>query len=230
MARIVKKDESYTIVISPIVYMGKNDSHIRYLLFFHEMIHILNGIDTEAKDDDSPVVARNKVNLAVFLDEYCANRSALEIHRDAIPSPSFAFKRRIVADFNGFLNYLVDDSIYYDLFKSEIWNFCIYEIDVEEFLQRIHEPFDQVLKTVAYVFAYMDACPYFAKRESYLITNSKFVNDKTLSLFEYVSGKYANKDFDIDDGLDLMGDFMTNFGMRFEDIGGGQEYLHVLDI
>lgn len=230
IARIVEKNGRFVIVINPVVYTGKNDSHIRYFYFFHELMHVLNGVDVKPRDDESTVISRKRVNLAIFFDEYCANRSALEVHSRFFPSPSFVFKRRLIFDFNSYLTFLVDDSEYYSIFCELIWNFRTRKIDVNSFLRNVKEPFDQVLKTVAYVFAYIDSCPHFAKREGFLVDNSNFVNYKTLALIDYVRGKFAANDFDVSDGLDLMEDFMTNFGMRFDDLGDGGEYLHVLDI
>ncbi len=230
MARIVKKGDDWFIVFNPMLYTEGHDHYTRYLTYFHEIMHVLNGIDVEPRRDESTFASRKRVNLAIFFDEYFANRDALKLHKNTLPSTSFAFKRYVINDFNNFLNSLVDDSVYYDLFKKEIWSFRIHRLDVLGFLRRVKEPFDQVIKCVAYCFAYIDVCSHFAKKEVFLINNSKFVNDKTMALIAYVREKYESNDIELDDGLDLMVEFMTNFGMRFDDLGGGREYLNVLDI
>jgi antitoxin component HigA of HigAB toxin-antitoxin module len=61
------------------------------------------------------------------------------------------------------------------------------------------------------------------------LSKSKFLNGKTLKLLAFLKTKYEKKSFDLKDGVDLVADFMENFGMRFED-RPQQPYCHVLDI
>ena len=147
---------------------------------------------------------------------------------EMFPSKSPLYKRTLSSAFKSQAKCLLDNRIYYDKIRSEILKFRVYIADISGFLCTWQRIADQAIKDVVYCYAYMDYIPR-NKRFEPILQKSKFINMKTFSLIEFIRTKYSNNEFDLIEGLPLIRDFMTNFGVKFEDVPGG-EYCHVLDI
>lgn len=230
MAKHIKLDEGYAIVVNPIMYTDGFDSHMRYLMLLHEMFHIILNIDVMGDKSMSGANATYRPNLGILFDDYCANRASMEFHVKLFPVPSYRFKKFLIRSFNDFIKSLIDDLVYYEPLVREINDFRVHA-NTELFLANIQRPFDGCSKSIIYAFTYMDACNHFKKKENQLVSNSRFVNNQTLSLVNYFRKKYETKEYNLEDqiGLNLIIEFMTNFGFELENTKMGL-YLHVIDI
>jgi hypothetical protein len=59
---------------------------------------------------------------------------------------------------------------------------------------------------------------------------SPFLNEKTFALMDYFRLKHEKKEVGLIDGMDLIAEFMINFGVKFEPIDQRRYYCRVLDI
>jgi hypothetical protein len=228
LAKTIEIDDGLAIVLSPYLFTEDWDHQMRSIIYYHELIHVVNKRRFPQPITCSPTILQRFENLYLLFDEYDANRLAFELTDGLYPSKSDRFRAYIKAAFEGHLGSLLDDSIDFRNIKAEIAKFRLGFIDVGQFLENIKEHFDHAAKDVVYAFSYIDHYPEFEERESDLL-KSKFVNKKTIVLIDFFRSKYDETDPDLLDGLDFMGEFMTNFGMSFKDIPQGQ-YCHVLDI
>lgn len=230
MAKNIKINDGYAIVVNAILYTDNYDFHIRYLVLLHEMFHIILNIDAMGDESLRGADASYRANLGILFDDYCANRASMEIHFKIFTDPSYKFKKFLIRSFHSFLKGLIDDIEFYEPIVSEIENFQDHG-DVELFLANIQRPFDGCSKSIIYAFAYMDACSHFKNKENHLVSNSRFVNSQTLELIDYFRKKYETKNYDLEDqlGLSLIIEFMTIFGFELENTKKGL-YVHVFDI
>ena len=97
------------------------------------------------------------------------------------------------------------------------------------FWTKIDQSFDAVSKSIVYLFSHIDHKQKLQRIEP-LLNKSPFYNNHTKILINYLRSKYEEENFDLNDGRMIIEKFMTNFGVRFEDIGNNQYHCHVLDI
>ena len=118
------------------------------------------------------------------------------------------------------------DKTYYDHLKKEINAFRVHA-NGDLFMERIRRYVDEMRIILVHAFSLFHYCADEVFGNS--LRNSKFVNDKTFALMNYLKSKFEERDTNLLDGIDLIIGFLENFGFRFEqkDIGF---YCHVLDI
>lgn len=226
MAKTIELDNSCILVFSPTIYTKEWDNQMRMSLYLHELIHAINYRRIPKPIAKSPSYNRLFANLYILYDEYYANRKSFKITDRVYPNKSKIFDDFIQGSFKSFLQSLIDNK-YYEKIKSEINLFRIHG-NIDLFLKETTDVFDAVAKTIAYTYSYIDHFE-FAKSQENLINKSYFINKKTKCLINFYRSKYLKDEFDLISGIDLMEDFLTNFGMRFED-REAEEYCHVLDI
>jgi hypothetical protein len=228
VAKVLKFDDGITIIINPLLYTIGYDGQIRLLIYIHETFHAINGDRFPIIQSQSPSDRRNLSNLNVMYDEYCAVRISLEIVEKNFLSKSQLYKRHVSAAFKSQIRALINEKIYYEKIKREILRFRLFLTNIEQHLEVVGSIFDQAIKDIAYSYAYIDYKPR-NKRFEPILLKSKFINNNSRLLIEFIRSKYQDNDFDLIGGLNLMANVMTNFGLKFEDIPTG-EYCHVLDI
>lgn len=227
VAKYINCDEGRILLFSSGLYVSDLDSQVRGLIYIHEAIHVITKEHLPEISVSSPSEWRYLTNLHISYDEYFANRLSLEFTDDFYDNKSTNFKRNINAGLRDYLKSLRDNYFYNEI-RSEIKKFRSHG-NVTRYLESIDRYFDQALKAVIYSFAFIDSMQKFKKAEK-LILGTPFVDEKTMSLIDFFRKLYCDRDFkSINLGKQLMVDFMTNFGMRFEDDGYG-EYCYVLDI
>ena len=224
-AKIIESGDCVSIVLSPFIYLSTFDLMIRCFILTHELAHILN----KRRFPDVPTnsfVANNYLgNLYILFDEYFADRFAFMLTEKIFTLPSEPWK---LYNENGVLGYLepANDLRYYELIQSEIKSFRNHG-DVNRYWNSIIDSVHVVSISTAHGFARYHQ--YMDQYKDIHLPNSKFFNIKTFALMDYFKIKFENGQSDLSDGVDLIADYFTNFGVKFEDrLNGG--YIYVLDI
>jgi hypothetical protein len=226
LAKTIELNNSCILVFSPNIYTKGWDNQMRMSLYLHELIHAVNHRRIPKPITKSLSYNRLFMNLYILYNEYYANRKSFEVIVRVYPNKSKIFDDFIQGNFKSFLQSLIDNK-YYEKIKSEISLFRIHG-NIDLFLKEVHDIFDAAAKNIMYVYSYIDHFD-FAKNQENLINKSNFINKKTKCLIDFYRSKYLKDDFDLISGINLMEDFLTNFGMRFEDRESGED-CYVLDI
>lgn len=225
-AKTIELSESCILVFSPTLYTEGYDNQIRMAIYLHELIHAINYRKIPQSIAKSFSYSRLFSNLYILYDEYYANRKSFEITDCIYPNKSKIFTKFIKGGFNGHLQSLINNG-YYEKIKSEIRKFRI-DGNIVLFLKEVTDIFDAAAKAIVYSYSYIDHFD-FAKKQVCLIDKSNFINEKTKSLVDFYRKNYLEDNFDLISGVNLMENFLINFGMKFEDLEDG-EYCHVIDI
>ena len=225
MARNVNLGDSNAIVLSPYLYTAYHDVQTRLYIYLHEIKHIFNEKSFPQILDNSGSRKIYFENLYTLFDEYTADRWALEVLESIIPTKTARWNEFIRNFASGFSS-LINDNQHYEKIKTEIELFRQHS-DIILFEKNIQQDFHNVAISITHAIAIVDHDPHIMPLDD--LMQSRFVNEKTLSLMRFLKTKYQEQIYDLQDGLDIIIDFMTNFGMKFEDIPEGI-YCHVLDI
>jgi len=226
IAKTIELNNSCILVFSSTIYTKEWDIQMRMSIYLHELMHAINHRRIPKPITKSLSYNDLFTNLYILYDEYYANRKSFEIIDRICPNKSKIFDVFIQGNFKNFLQSL-NDNKYYEKIKDEIDLFRI-RGNIDLFLKKVPDIFDAAAKTIMYIYSYIDHFD-FAKSQENLINKSNFINKKTKCLIDFYRSKYLKDEFDLISGVDLMEDFLTNFGMRFEDREVGV-HCYVLDI
>lgn len=227
VAKNIIKSEGIFLIFSKDLFTRSHDSFTRLQMYLHELLHAYNTHRKPELRKESLCEYQYLSNLYILFDEYCANRKSFEIIAEIFPKTSFRYKRSNYCHLKGFIKTINGDHVYHKNICSKISEFRSHG-NIDTFLKNLNSLFDQIAKSIIYIYSYIDCTNKGSKFEP-LILESKFMNEKTLKLIEFFRSKYENNNFDLFDGKLLIEDFMKNFGMKFEDTSNGL-YCHVLDI
>jgi hypothetical protein len=136
-------------------------------------------------------------------------------------------KRFISSVFSSHIKSLLEDD-YFAKISLQIISFRLHG-NVRYFLDHVNPSFDEASKDIVYAYSFLDHFPRLKRVEPLLIKKSKMVNTKTIALIDFFRHKYHKDDPNLEDGVEIMEDYMTNFGMRFEDTPEGI-YCDVLSL
>ena len=166
-------------------------------------------------------------NLYTLFDEYDANRKSYELVEEFFPdtSPRYKFSHRV--HLKSFIKSLLDNKKYYDKICWEISRFR-FHAKIDFFCKRINSYFDEVSKSIVYIYSYIDHWDKLQRLQP-LLLQSKFINKKTMDLIDFFRSKFDENNPNLLDGDLIISNFMENFGMRFEDTQEGLD-CHVLNI
>ena len=164
--------------------------------------------------------------MYILYDEYYANRKSFEIVDEIAKPKTLIYRRFINFTFFGHVNSLLKDN-YYLRIKEQIAGFRSHG-DVRYFLNQVNPCFDEVSKDIVYAYSFIDHF-FRLKKVEPLLHKSTMVNENTMALIDFYRQKYVLDDLDLNDGLAIMQDYMTNFGIIFRDIPEGI-YVDVLNI
>lgn len=211
IARILKlKDESYCIVFSLIYFWGLMEfgPEIAQLYFVHEFGHIINEnkIDlNDYKNDPS----FNDLNILHYMyNEY----SAFLISSLTFKNPiSQELKKYLLDNFKIYIDELNDPKkLYYPLREAfHEYNFGM--IDYNNLFKRIGEPMNTLIRTISYLFGYLDSFSFLQKK---MDENKKilFINKYTFDLINRFRNWFETDRVNIREGLE---DFMKFYGNLF---------------
>jgi len=226
-ARIIEvNNNNCIIVISPLLFTNENDTQIRYYIYFHELTHAINKQKLPKIILDHHSINIYNYHLYLLFDEYYSDRFSYNLIQEIYNEPSKLWLDFIKREIGGF-NELINDAIYSEMLKKEIINFRLHKINVTEYLENIKCISDTISKAIVHSHALVDQypdCNAIIKPDI-----SKFINKKTMQIIQYYRMKYLQNNFDLSDGLYLIEDYLTNFGMRLEDTPKGL-YCHILDV
>jgi hypothetical protein len=226
LARNVNLGDSDAIVLSPLLYTSAYcDEQVRLYLSLHEVAHTVNRKVFPQLSSNSGSERIYLENLYTLFDEYVADRFALALFDDVISTKTTHWNK-FISDFALDFSSLINNSKYYTKIKNEIESFRQHG-DSGLFLQRIHEDFHSVAISINHAFAISDHDSQILS--SAVLLQSHFVNEKTIALMNFFRVKYQEQVNNINDGFDLIVEFMTNFGMKFKNIPEGT-WCQVLDI
>ena len=226
LATNVKLVDGDAIILSPLLYTSAYcDGQVRLYISLHEITHTFNRNLFPKISTDSASQRIYLENLYTLFDEYVADRFALEIFDDAISTKTVQWNR-FIREFAEAFCALINDRKYLTKIRTETGSFRQHA-DGALFLKNIQQDFRSVAIGINRAFAIIDHDPQILPLSD--LMQSQFVNEKTLALMNFFRAKYQEQVYDMQGAFELMVDFMTNFGMKFEDVPEGL-YCHVLDI
>lgn len=226
IAKNVNVSQGVSIVFSPWIYNEKYDLQIRVIWYIHELFHALNKNRFPPINTDSISRKTYLGNLYLLFDEYYANRKSFEIMEKVAKPKTLLLKRFINIVFSSHVKSLVENN-YFTMISDHIIYFGFHG-NVNLFLDQVNPCFDEASKDIVYAYSFLDHFPRLTRVEP-LIKKSKMVNKKTMALIDFFRHKYQQDDFNLEDGIEIMENYMTNFGMRFKDTPEGV-YCEVLNL
>lgn len=227
LAKNIDTESGICLVFSRDLYTDLHDKFTRLHIYCHELFHAFNKIRFPSLITKSYSEYQYLANLYTLFDEYDANRKSFKFVEKIFPdtSPRYKFDHRIYL--KRFIKSLLDSSEHYDKIRWEITKFRIHG-KVDSYSDRINPYFDDVSKSIVYVYSYIDHWNKLQRLQP-LLMQSKFINKKTMDLIDFFRLKFDENNPDLLDGDYIISNFMENFGMRFEDTKEGL-YCHVLNI
>jgi len=228
LGKIVAIEDGFAIVLSPLLYVDteNQDFQTRMSTVFHELHHAINRRDFPKVLKVEYVWGLYYDKLYSLYDEYSCDCFAHKMVEKHFSLKSEIWEKHISLSVNGFVK-AINDTGCYDFIKQEIESFKVHG-NVGLFIENTQN-YTQEMMTVL-VHTYFLA-HYFPDEISHdILLKSPFVNNKTFALMEYLKEKENMNEKKLDDGLDLMIDFLENFGIRYEYIDSGNYYCRVLDI
>jgi hypothetical protein len=229
MAKTLEDENGVVIVISPWLYVPDPaplfDTMVRSFILSHELAHVMNKKRLPKVAQESSAVGSYLGNLYYMFDEYFADRFSYQL-TEKIFTPTEAWKK---FNDNNVLGYINPEShpLYYAEIKSEIEKFRLHG-DVGLFMKRTKEAVSNVSVLMTHGFAAYHQ--HQAEHTSLQIPITAFVNEKTFALMDYFKKKYKKGETDLHDGIDQISNYLTNFGLRFEERPNNKLYAYVLDI
>ncbi|MBK9927105.1 MAG: hypothetical protein IPP66_17690 [Anaerolineales bacterium] len=225
-AKIIEGKDGIIIVLAPFIYLAVFDIMVRCFILTHEFTHIMNKSRFPKIPKNSFALENYLENLYTLFDEYMADRFSFHITERLFNPPTDTWKEY---NKNGFLNYLNPEThpVYYAQVKSEIEKFRNHG-DVNLYWNSVIETVNVISISTVHGFA-----TYHQHHDEYRdidIPTTSFVDEKTLALMDYFKTKYENAETDLKDGVVLMSNYLTNFGVKFEDRPDNKGYVYVLDI
>jgi len=228
IAKVLPTNDGIYVLFSKELYSDLFDEQVRCQIFLHEFIHTLNKLRFPNISKDSKADKFYFERLYILFDEYKANRKSLKITEKIFPKLSQKYKRYVALDLKSLIKTICDDSSYLQKLREEISKFRLHIYNLNEFLKCIEDIFDEAPIFIIKIYTYLDNNTKLDKLNIKL-EKSNLINHKTISLIDYFRLKYEKGEYNLFDGREIIEDFMTNFGVRFEDAPQGL-YCHVLDI
>ena len=225
--KIIEIENGIIMILPPYLYTELYDDVIRGFIIIHELAHVLSK--NIFPRIITPLFAKNFyfTNLYILYDEYFANRFSYKVIDNVYPEKSERWNFFYKSHAEGFLEKLLDQA-YYETLTGYIWQFRTRVIkDVDSFLEIASHSINELAISTMHLFSALHDVGGILDISA--LDGSKFINEKTFALVEYLRKKYEAPDHDLTDGYELISDYLTIFGIKVEDIPGGG-YIHVLDI
>ncbi|WP_420631995.1 hypothetical protein [Candidatus Leptofilum sp.] len=227
LAKVVESESGITMLLSRDIYNEFMDDQIRTFVFFHEICHVLTKNIFPSLITNIFAIRTYLANLYVLYDEYFADRLAFQIVDNIVPKKSTHWDMYWSNSIKGFIE-LLSDNTYYELLLDRIQKFRVGEIEnVDTLMISINQIMDEISLSTIHLFAVLHS--FKNDDEDSLLSQSKFVNQRTNDLIQYLKDKYEGPDHDLTDGVDVIAGYFANFGFRLEDLEQGG-YIRILDI
>ena len=226
LGKIVKVENGFVIVLSPILYTQDQDTQTRMQTIFHELFHAVNRRDFPKVLNVPYVSGIYYEKLYNLYDEYSCDCFASKMINTIFPLKSESWEKHISTDIQGFVD-VISNKTYYENLREEINAFRLHE-NTNRFFERTRKPIDEMTVTLVHTFSLAHSYPGRISQD--VLLKSPFVNKKTFALMDYLKEKERKAEKNLDDGLSLMIDFFENFAIRYEYIDSKTYYCRVLDI
>lgn len=228
VAKYINTERGDLLVFSKFLYTNpRYDDLCRMHFYVHELVHACNKIRFPSLNTQSISKYQYLFNLYLFFDEYDANRKAYGLVGKLFPDTSPMYRWLYRVELKSFIKSLLDNSLYFDKIRSEIIKFKTHG-EINYFCDRIKPYFDEVTKSVVYVYSCVDHWDKLQRLQP-LLLQSKFINDNTMNLIGFFRSKFDENNPNLSDGELIFSNYMENFGVRFEDAEEGL-CCHVLNI
>jgi len=213
LARYVERDGNYSIVFSPKLFEKYDDTRTRFFLYFHELTHVWNG-KCLSKIDENGKNSYYLHQLDVMYDEYVADRTSYLI-TDALADEGSLFVTtdkwvkyiyQVISDFGN----LVFTSEQRDFIQSEVDLYRSHG-DISLFSKRTRYVQSSIMIFSVHAFATFHHYPQIAKEIPF--NDWYFVNKNTIALMDYLEEKYSSNATELDDGIELIRNYIKNFGI-----------------
>lgn len=226
VAKMIPVENGNIIVISPLLYIEPFDAVWRLFVLVHELLHVASH--TASPEDNTPHDARSSYrgSLRRLYDEYWADRGAYSVVDSVYPDKSEFWLHHVQSAATD-LRELFSDPVYSEIIRGHIESFRERQFDVDQFVAHIKPTIDEVAMSTVHGLALLHHYPDGPGLDDF--GESSFLNSATKALAEYFRQKYDKNDRDLSDGVEIMADYMANFGVRYEDTSEGM-YCHVRDI
>jgi len=228
VAKLIKTNNQYTLILSPILYAEIYDTLCRTFFYLHEIIHLYDSQNSCCLPCCNNIPAYYIGDMYIIFGEYCADRKAYKIIDELFPEQSMIYQKFVEEMLVGHVATLANDVEFYHVIRQEIISFRRHG-DVHRFINNIGTPYHEVAIAMAHAYAGLDHFSSF-KEVKQKLNATRFHDEKAIQLMAFIRTKYAENDMILLDGIPFMEAFMTNFGIRFEILTSGELYCHVLDI
>ena len=222
MAKLVWENGSAVLVFQNLIFTENFDTQVRYVLYFHEVYHAINYYLMPKKNYVDLRIKELIQLMNILFDEYSANRHALAIAGKAFESKTDRFTKFIDGS-RHFANAFMNENLFYKKIQKTIIKFKCHLIPISVLIRTISPLIRSASLDLIYFMSYYDNFDYLAKYFNRL-KKSRFYNMKTEKLLQYFREKYKKNDLDLEDGIEIMEDYVLNFGIRFEDRSEGLYY------
>jgi len=224
-AKYCTNDQEGVLFISPFLYNYK-DQTVRFFLYLHELGHVINKLSNILPPKANFTTDNYFFTLYWMFDEYTADRFAFNLIDTVFQNKSDLWDEFIMNGINGYIELLLDEKNYRFII-DEINKFRNYQITVNEYTEHVRQLSTDLSASLVHAYSLIHQYPSVKSKSD--INSSKFVNMKTTSIIDYIRKKYEASEFDLTDGLTIVTQYLTNFGILFEELETGP-YIHILDI
>jgi hypothetical protein len=215
-AKVINSKKGIVLIISPTIFTNNYDPIIRSNIYFHEIVHCINT--QKLPPEPSGRSAKNIYLrlLRLLLDEYIADIKSYNAMDTCWKTKSDLWNNSILKRYIGYCALINDKSIIEELGNNND------EIEVNKdillYLKNISPIIDDVLISAIHAIALVDCYPDICKYSE--IECSPLINMDTVKLIEYIRDKHNKKDFNLDDGGQVVINAVNNFGFTLRDEEG----------
>lgn len=225
LAKYCTNEEESVLFLSPSIFEHQ-DASVRLFILFHELMHLYN-----AKRLNNPPVPKFPGDFRLSMlyhlfDEYSADRFAFYCIDLLFPQKSNYWSAYNLSILKGFGDILLDASNPF-YFKEKIDMFRNRKISVNEYLEQTRQLVTDLSITAVHLYASL----HFNPNQSMSLNpeDSRFLNQRTDALMNYLCTKFESSGTDLSDGLEIITEYLTNFGILLQERESSL-YCYVVDI
>lgn len=225
MGKTIKKDEQFILVFPRYIFSEDFDNQIRFIYYLHELNHTIIKIQSPKKSNVDLRINELLNSLIFLYDEYYVNRKAIEVTNTLFESKSELFLKHIKEMPKSYIENLAKKGFYYRKIKRDILKFKLWLLSIDELISHIQPLIKSFSLYLLYFFSYYDNFESLIEFPRKL-NSCKFYNNKTKELINYFRTKYRNDEFDLENDVNLIENYLFNFGLKLENTKEGL-YYHV---
>ncbi len=119
-----------------------------------------------------------------------------------------------------YINNLLRKNFYYKEIKKNILKFKFWLLTIEELLNLI-QPYIRITSLyLSYFFSYYDSCRDLVSIPKDL-KKCTFYREESMEIIHYFREKYQNNDFGLQNGVKLMENYLSTFGLKIQNTTEG---------